>query len=171
MQFQKISTVTIKVLNQNTIEEAHNCLIKIILYAAEKTILKTSSESKRIPPVAWWNEECERKERIVRAEYSKHQWDPTNGTQLRSFQRKRAIKQRLFRKARKFVKSLNSRTPTKKVWNKFRKLNGNYKPWIIPPLERGGNTNTSPDEITYTTMQIHQNTFIKNTRKNRKMKI
>ena len=46
------------------------------------------------------------------------------------------------------MNSLNSKTPTKKVWNKFRKVNGNYKPIIIPPLERGRNTLASPDEIT-----------------------
>ena len=64
----------------------------------------------------------------------------------------RAIKQRVFRKARKdalnkLVNSLNSRSPTKMVWDKFRKVNGNYKPRTKPPLERGGNIITSPDEI------------------------
>ena len=61
-----------KVQDQNTIQEVHSCLIKTILQAAEKTIPKTSSEVKRRPPVAWWNEECEREERIVRTEYRKH---------------------------------------------------------------------------------------------------
>ena len=42
---------------------------------------------------------------------------------------------------------MNIRTPTKKVWDKFRKVNGNYKPRTVPPLERGGNIITSPDEI------------------------
>ena len=73
MQFQKESTITIKVQDQNTIEEAHSCLVKTILQAAEKSIPKTSSEIKRRPLVAWWNEEREREERIVRAEYRKHQ--------------------------------------------------------------------------------------------------
>ena len=42
MQFQKKSTITTRVQDQNTIEEAHSCLIKITLQAAEKTILKHS---------------------------------------------------------------------------------------------------------------------------------
>ena len=46
----------------------------------------------------------------------------------------------------KFVNSLNSRTTTKVVWNKFGKVNGNYKSRTIPPLEKRGNI-TSPDEI------------------------
>ena len=46
----------------------------------------------------------------------------------------------------KFINSLNSRTPTK-VWDKFRKINENYKSRTIPPLERGGNIITSPEEI------------------------
>ena len=57
-----------------------------------------------------------------------------------------------FRKARKvtwnkFVNSLNSRTPTKKVWEKFKKVSGNYKPRIIPPIERGGSKISRPDKI------------------------
>ena len=65
-QFQKESTITTKVQNQNTIEEAHRCLVKTMLQAAEKTIPKTSSETKRRPTVVWWNEECEKEERITR---------------------------------------------------------------------------------------------------------
>ena len=40
-----------------------------------------------------------------------------------------------------------SRTPTKKVWNKLEKVNGNYKSKIISPLERGKNTHASTDKI------------------------
>ena len=47
----------------------------------------------------------------------------------------------------KFMNSLNFRTPTKKMWDKFRKVNRNYIPKIIPPLERRGNIITSPDKI------------------------
>ena len=95
------------------------------------------------------NGKCEREERIVRAEYRKQQRDPTNRTKLRTFQCRRVNKQRVFRKAtwNKFVNSLNSRTPTKKVCEKFRKINGNYKPRIVRPLDRGGNIITSSDEI------------------------
>ena len=56
-QFQKKSAITTKVENQNTIEEAHICLVKNILQAVEKIIPKSSSETKRRPTVAWWNEE------------------------------------------------------------------------------------------------------------------
>ena len=33
------------------------------------------------------------------------------------------------------------------MWDKFKKVNGNYKPRTISPLERGENKITSPDEI------------------------
>ena len=52
MKFQKESTITMKVQNQNTIKEAHSCLVKTLLQTAEKTIPKTSSETKRRPTVA-----------------------------------------------------------------------------------------------------------------------
>ena len=75
--------------DQNTIEEANSCLVKTTLQAAEKTIHKISSGTKKIPPVVWWNKEYERKERIVRAEYRKHRRDPTNTIKLRTFQHRR----------------------------------------------------------------------------------
>ena len=88
-------------------------------------------------------------------EYRTHRRDPTNINKLRSFQCRRAIKQRVFRKTRKdtwskFVNSLNSRTPTKKVWEKFRKVDGNFKPRRIPTIEKGGNTISTSDEIAET---------------------
>ena len=106
----------------------------------------SSSKTKRRPTIAWWNEECEREERIVRAEYRKHQRNPTNRTKLKSFQCRRAIKHRFFRK-NTWNKFVNFRTPTKKVKEKSRKVNGNYKPRIVLPLDSGENAITSPDEI------------------------
>ena len=81
----------------------------------------------------------------MRAEYRKHRRNPINRTKLRIFQCKRAIKQKVFGKARKhiwnkFIYSINSRTPTKKV-------NGNYKPRIVPPLDTRRNIITTHDEI------------------------
>ena len=67
MQFQKESTIITKVQNQNTIEEAHSCLVKTILQAAQKTIPKTPSETKRRPnrPVALTNILCKIFERMT----------------------------------------------------------------------------------------------------------
>ena len=36
------------------------------------------------------------------------------------------------------------------MWDKFRKVNRNYKPRIVPSLDRGGNIITVLDEIAYT---------------------
>ena len=33
------------------------------------------------------------------------------------------------------------------MWENFRKVNGNYKPRIVLPLDRGRKIITSPDEI------------------------
>ena len=88
----------------------------------------------------------------MKAEYRKHRREPTNRTELRSFQCERAIKLKVFRKARKdtcnkFVRSLNSRTPTKKVWDKFKKVNRNYIPRIRTPVRRGKKIIVSSGEI------------------------
>ena len=45
------------------------------------------------------------------------------------------------------MNSLNSRTPTKKLLDKFRKVNGYDKSRTIPPLQRAGDIITSPEEI------------------------
>ena len=57
------------------------------------------------------------------------------------------------------MNSINTRTPTKKVWDKFRNVNGNYKPRTIPILERGGNIITSPDEIADTFADYYTNIY------------
>ena len=121
--------------------------------------------------------------RLIRSLYIVHRRDPTKTTKLRSFQCRRSIKKRVFRKARKgkwnkFVNSLNSRTQTKKVWDKFRKVNGNYKPRTILLLEKGGSIITSPDEIADTfadhysniSRDPHKKTKPKNSERGRKKK-
>ena len=65
-------------------------------------------------------------EKILKVEYKNHHRDLTYTFKLKSFQRGKAIKHRVFRENRmdtwnKSVNSLNSITPTKEVWNKFRK--------------------------------------------------
>ena len=71
----------------------------------------------------------------------------------------------------KFINSLNSRTPTKKAWEKFRKVNGNYKPRRIPPIEKGGSIISTPNEIAdhYANISRNQNKDRK-TGKHRKRK-
>ena len=71
-QFQKKSIIITKIHDQESIEKAYSCLTRNILQAAENTILKTTLGIKKRSPVAWWNEECEREEKIVRAQYKKH---------------------------------------------------------------------------------------------------
>ena len=84
---------------------------------AQKIIYKTSPETNKRPTVAQWNEECEKKKRIVRAEYRKHHRDPTNTIKLRAFQRRKVVKQRVFRKTRQ------------DTWNKF--VNSTLKMGVV----------------------------------------
>ena len=71
MQFQRESTITTNEQNQNTIEEAHDYLNKIILQAAEKIIPKTSSEVNR-KPLYYDGTKSVKGKKIVRAKYRKH---------------------------------------------------------------------------------------------------
>ena len=45
MQFQKENKITTSVWDQNTIKEAHSCLVKTILQAAEKTIFREEEKT------------------------------------------------------------------------------------------------------------------------------
>ena len=118
--FRKKAKLQQKRRTKNRIEETHSCLVKTILQAAEKTIPR--DEEKITSSMV--------EQKIVRTEYRKYCKDPKNTTKLRSFQHRRAIKKRVFRKAKrntpnKFVNSLNFRTPNKVVRDKFRKVNWN----------------------------------------------
>ena len=102
-------------------------------------------------------------QRIVRAEYRKHHRDQTKTTKLRLFQCRRVIKQSF----KESQNSLNPRTPTKKVQDKFRKVNRNYKPRTIPPLERGETIITSPAEVA-DTFADHYANILRDSYKKRK---
>ena len=65
-----------------------------------------------------------------------------NTTELRSFNVGEPSNREFSRKLERM-----HGTPTKKAWDKFRKVNGNYKPRTISPLERGGNIIILPEEI------------------------
>ena len=165
----------VEVEDQNTIEEAYSSLIQKILYAAENNIPKTTTGIERRPTVPWWNKECQKQERITRAEYKKLRKDPNNKNKIRSFQRRRAIKQREFRRARKdswhkYINSLNARTPTKKVWERLKKINRNYTPRPISPLESGGRTITQPKEIAETFVEYYKE-ISQNTQKRKQRSI
>ena len=105
--------------------EIHLLIIKHIFLYNIKSVCKYMN-FKRRPTVAWLNKECQKHERITRAKYKKFRKDPNNKDKIQSFQRRRAIKQREFRRARKdswhkYINSLNARTPTKKVWERLKK--------------------------------------------------
>ena len=60
------------IITKKSIEESYSWIKRNILQAAKKTVPKTNFKIKKRSPVAWWNEECEREEKKMRAEYRKH---------------------------------------------------------------------------------------------------
>ena len=111
-----------------------------------------------------------RKEKVVRAEYRKHQQDPTSTIKLRSFQRKNVREPSNREFSGKLERIHETRTLIKKVWDKFRKINKNYKSRIIPPLERGRNIVTLPNEIADICADHYANTSKKPYKKNKPQK-
>ena len=61
----------------------------------ETSFLKLSLERREDHNVTWWNEKCDREEKIVRAEYRYYRLKPRNKNKLRSFQCRKTIKQSL----------------------------------------------------------------------------
>ena len=141
--------------------------------AAEKTIPKTSTKSKR-PPKPWFSEECkeaisERKAALKR--FGNH---PTK-TNLDNFRIFRAKARRTVSKSKKaswrqYVSKLNSRTSIKKTWDMIRKISGKHSHSPISQLKKtDGEIAKTPKEIADTlashfrdksSPDTHSDTFI-----------
>lgn len=135
--FQLEATLDPLMLESMTPEEATLYVTEQIINAAHHSIPKTSTNlPKRCKP--WWTQECSKTRRN-----QKRAWDtfrrypiPKN---LMEF-RKRKAKARWTRKQakrtswKKYVSSLSSAASPKEVWDRYRKIRGDYRGFIVPPL-------------------------------------
>ncbi|KAF4520292.1 hypothetical protein B566_EDAN004351, partial [Ephemera danica] len=140
----------LKPIEKTEIEKSVTEVTSTIIDVSNSYIPKTSSKPGR-PPVPWFNEEVKKAIKERKQALHKCKRRPT-AANVENFRLKRAQARRCIRIAKqqtwqKYVSSLNLRTPIKEVWEKVRRIEGNFRNSSIPAIASNGNMITSPKEI------------------------
>ena len=129
--------------------EAYKYLSKKIDENATKFIPKTSGLPRR-PVVPWWNKECEVARKITRTcfrRYLRTHYEADRIAYLRACaKRKRTIKKAKRASWNKYVSNINTKTPSKDIWDKIRKLQGKYVPSPLPIIRDDNRLVSDPKE-------------------------
>ena len=133
------------------LKDMYKHLMEIITSACNAAIPKINVNRSRRPFVPWWNKECKNHRSAVRSAYRRMTRNPTPVT-INIYKRRLALKTRVYKKAkinswRSYISNLNARTPSSKVWQKIKKINGHYTPRPAPTLSVNGNHLTSHQEV------------------------
>ena len=148
--YKKNSETQLKPQDFESIDEAYTHLTDKIIKAANISIPKKKPANNR-PPVPWWNKDCTREKRNTRSAFRRMKNNPTTENII-TYKRRNSIKQRIYRNARRdswkeYISKLTSRTPTKTVWEKIRKINGKYYPKPLPAIHNNGHLIKDPIEV------------------------
>ena len=130
--------------------EAYEYLSEKILRSAETSIPKTIGRPRR-PTVPWWNKTCGILRRVTRKCYRKYK---SGGSPLAKtiYQRALAKQRKYFKKVKKeswlfYINGISSKTPSRLVWQKIRKLSGKFTPTPLPTLKVNNSLITAPSEV------------------------
>ena len=120
------------------------------LVSAEAAIPKTSGIPRR-PTVFWWDKKCSTLRKVTRRCYKKYKASGTT-TAKKIYQRVMAKQRRYFRQAKRnswiyYINGINSKTPSRVVWKKVRKLAGKFVPSKNPSLKMGDDLITNLSEM------------------------
>ena len=134
----------------HTVESAYKHLIDKIKEAANLSIPKKKTKLNK-PPVPWWNEDCNREKKNTRTAFRRMRNNPTTA-HIITYKRRNSIKQRTYKNARRiswkqYVSTLTNKTPTRKVWEKIKKIEGKYNPKPLPILIDNGTQVESPTDV------------------------
>ena len=117
---------------------------------SKKCIPKSSTRSKRRNP--WFNDECKTAINKRKSALRTFNKNPSRENHMHSklarAKARRTIKDAKRTSWRQYVNKLNSRTPTKKVWDMIRKVSGkNKKSECVQIKSSNGNMSNSTKEI------------------------
>ena len=133
--------------------EAYSYLTESIINSANESIPKTKGKPRR-PAVPWWDKKCNVLRKITRKCYRRFK---NTGSQTSKiiYQRALAKKRRYYRKAKReswlyYINGISSKTPSRFVWRKIRKLSGKFVPSPLPTLKINNNLITDPGEVANT---------------------
>ena len=130
--------------------EAYDYFSSEMLKSASNSIPKTTGKPRR-PAVPWWDKTCGVLRKITRKCYRRYKSSPST-TNKTIYQRAMAKKRKYFKKVKKeswifYINGINSKTPSRLIWRKIRKLSGKYIPSPAPCLKINGNLISKPEEV------------------------
>ena len=133
-----------------SITEAYTFFTEVTLESATASIPKTKGKPSR-PAVPWWNKTCSNMRKITRKTYKKYK--KTGSTQAKiTYQRAKAKQNKCFKKAKReswvhYINGISSKTPSKMIWKKIKKLSGKFVPDPLPTLKINCDLITQSEEV------------------------
>lgn len=126
-----------------------NNFTRLITNAAIHSIPR-SANCKFKKAVPWWNINCKNAINATKKAYRKLKKNITEENKV-NFKRIRAISRRIVKQSKReqweeFTASIAPTTPMAQIWNKVRRINGNY-PTFSTPLIPGTDGNVLPDSL------------------------
>ena len=134
----------------STVDEQVAHFTEVVTRAAGLSVPKSSGNVRRVP-VPWWNEECECALRERKRAFCRFDRYPTVENKL-EYLRLKAKARKIMRISKKeswrhYVSSVNSSTPTSKVWEKVRRIHGKTAVPIVSGLMVDGRLVTTRPDI------------------------
>lgn len=133
--FNLHSTLDPSILSSMSPENATLYVTEQILRAAQQSIPQTSGNvPKKCKP--WWNKECATTRADQNRAWGRFRRYPTSSNFV-EFKRRKAKarwtrKQAKWKSWMKYLSSLTSFVPAKEAWDRYRKVNGDYRCFAIP---------------------------------------
>lgn len=140
----------LQLVTKNTsIEDTNKVIVETILDAAIESIPQTSGHLPKRPK-PWWTDECRETRKRQNKAWGIFKRYPTPGNLL-AFKKARAKARWTRRQAKreswkKFISSLSCNTSSKQVWDRLKKIKGEYSILSIPLLEVNGTPCQSLEE-------------------------
>ena len=130
--------------------ETYTYFTDVMLTSAESSIPKTTGKPRR-PAVPGWDKKCGTLRKITRRCYKKYKSSGTPTSKV-IYQRAMAKKCRYFRKAQQnswlyYINDISSKTPSRVVWRRVRKLAGKFIPAKTPSLKVGDTLVTNSADV------------------------
>lgn len=139
--FREEADLSLLSFQDATIEQQNNMITESIISAAIHSIPQTSG---RLPgrPKPWWTADCQASRKAQNKAWGIFRRYPT-AANLLIFKQARAKARWTRRRAkrdswRSFVTSLNCNTPSKMVWDRLRKIKGDYAGFTVPLMKVNG---------------------------------
>lgn len=134
--FQK-NVPSLNLSEPRSVDEENSMVTRAIIEAAHTAIPRTSGKLPKRPK-PWWNEDCRETRNKQNCAWTRFRRYPT-AINLLKFKQLRARARYVRKQAKKtswcsYTSSINSSTPTKIVWDRLGRMDGEYRQFSIPLL-------------------------------------